>query len=166
MGDARTLPTAQYLRFESLREYEDRFDALIPRALSVIRVFERKLTPRYNSRERCALLREFLRGDAQRELRIVVHDADTLRDECPRLCELAADHHPRVQLRRTLAAARHAHDPCVIVDFSHYIHRFHHAWMRAAQGVDDLPGAQQLLDRYAELWEASAPVRWGRPAGL
>lgn len=166
MTDARSLPTAQYLRFESFRAYEDRFDALIPRALSVIRVFERRLSARYNSRERCTLLREFLRGDETRQLLVVIHEAASLAQDCPRLLDLALDHHPRVKIRQTLASARHAHDPCIVVDFSHYLHRFHYAAMRAAQGLDDLVGAQQLIDRYGELWEASAPVRYGPRAGL
>jgi hypothetical protein len=166
MSDAPSLPTARYLRFESYREYEDRFDALIPKALSVIRIFERRLTARYNSRERCDLLRAFLRGDPTRRVLVVVHEAEPLVRDCPRLLKLAVDHHPRLQIRRTLAAARHVHDPAIVVDFGHYLHRFHHAGMRAAQGLDDLAGAQQLIDRYGELWEASAPVSPGRPAGL
>jgi len=166
MSDHPPLPTAQYVRFESFREYEDRFDALIPRALAIIRVFERRLSARYNSRERCELLRAFLRGDPKRELLVVVHEARTLATDCPRLIRLALDLHPRVKIRQTLAAARQVYDPCVLVDFSHYLHRFHYAGMRAAQGLDDLVGAQQLIDRYGELWLAAAPVRCGPPAGL
>ena len=166
MTDARRLPTAQYVRFASFREYEDRFDALIPMALSAIRVFERRLSARHNSRERSTLLREFLRGDPKRELLVVVHEAEPLARDCPRLVQLALDHHPQVKIRKTLAAARQAHDPCMVVDFSHYLHRFHYASVRAAQGLDDLLGSRQLIDRYGELWEASAPVRYGAPAGL
>jgi hypothetical protein len=166
MTNARPLPEASYVRFESLREYEDRFDALVPKALSVIRVFERRLSARYNSSVRCALFRDFLREDPTRELFIVVHEAEPLARECPRLMKLALEHHPRVKIRQTVIAARHAHDPCMVVDFNHYLHRFHHASMRAAQGLDDLPGAQPLIERYGELWEASTPVRYGTLAGL
>lgn len=160
------LPTARYERFESFREYEDRLDALIPKALAVVRVFERRLPTRWNSRDRCRLLRDFLRGDETRGLMIVVHEAESLGRECPRLLELALDHHPRVKIHQTLASAKHVHDPCILVDFNHYLHRFHYSSMRAAQGVDDLPGTQQLMDRFEELWEATVPVRCGPPAGL
>jgi hypothetical protein len=71
-----------------------------------------------------------------------------------------------VELRRTTPAARRAEDPCMIVDFSHYLHRFHYASTRAAQGVDELAGAQQLIDRYEQIWESASPVHVGRPAGL
>jgi hypothetical protein len=166
MTNAPPLPEAGYVRFESLREYEDRFDALVPKALSVIRVFERRLSTRYNSSVRCALFRDFLRGDPARELFVVVHEAAVLARDCPRLMKLALEHHPRVKIRQTVIAARHAHDPCMVVDSNHYLHRFHHASMRAAQGLDDLPGVQPLIERYGELWEASTPVRYGAPAGL
>lgn len=160
------LPTARYERFEGFREYEDRFDALIPAALSVIRIFDRQLPTRYNERGRIALLRAFLRGDPARRVVIVVHEPEPLVRACPRLLELAVELHPRLEIRRTLGSARHAHDPCIVVDFGHYLHRFHHAGMRAAQGWDDLAGAQQLIDRFGELRESSTPVRAGRPAGL
>jgi len=157
---------ARYERFESFREYEERFDALLPHALGVIRVFKPRPSAHYNSRQRCELLQTFLLGDPARRLYIVVHEADALARLCPRLVALARRHHEQLKVRRTLAAASHVHDPHLIVDSGHYLHRFHHAGMRAAQGTDDVAGAQPLIDRYEELWEASAPVRVGPPAGL
>jgi hypothetical protein len=35
------------------------------------------------------------------------------------------------------------------------VHRFHYRFLRAAQGTNDVLGAQQLIDRHAELWDAS-----------
>ena len=52
---------------------------------------------------------------------------------------------------------RHVYDPFVIFDASHYLHRFHHERMRFARGLNEFAGAQQLLDRYTELWEVSTP---------
>lgn len=160
------LPTARYVRFDSYREYEDRLDALLPRALAVIRIFENRLSARYNSRARCDLLRAFLRGATTRRLLVVVHDATPIARDCPRLAALALACHTQVEIRRTQGAARLAHDPCLIVDLTHYLHRFHHAAMRAAQGTDDLAGAQALIDRYGEIWAASVPVRPASAAGL
>jgi hypothetical protein len=160
------LPSARFERFESFREYEDRLDALIPRALETIRIFEPRLGKRYNTLARCELLREFVAASPARRLSIVVHDADALARDCPRLLRLAQDYQPRVQLRRTLRAAAHARDPVAIVDIAHYLHRFHETYMRAAQGLDDLEGAAPLIDRYGELWAASAAIAAGGPAGL
>ena len=70
------------------------------------------------------------------------------------------------KIRLTPKMARHIYDPFVIFDASHYLHRFHHAHMRAAQGIHDVEGAQQLLDRHAELWEVSAAISVGSPGGL
>ena len=49
-------------------------------------------------------------------------------------------------------------DAFAIFDASHYLHRFHHDHMRFARGRDEIAGAQALLDRFDELWDASTPA--------
>ena len=84
----------------------------------------------------------------------------------PRVVDLMADFGHAVKIRQTPIMAHHICDPFVIFDASHYLQRFHHAHMRAAQGSHDMEGAQQLLDRHAELWEASTPVDPASVSGL
>ena len=72
------------------------------------------------------------------------------------------------KVRQTPRWARHVYDPFVIFDASHYLHRFHYERMRYARGLNELTGAQQLLDRYGELWDASKPAaatHRARPVG-
>ena len=71
-----------------------------------------------------------------------------------------------MSIRATLRAAKHVYDPFVIFDGSHYVHRFHHDHLRAAQGTNDVNGAQLLLDRFEEIWEASAPAVSADVSGL
>jgi hypothetical protein len=54
----------------------------------------------------------------------------------------------------------------VIFDASHYLHRFHYQHMRFARGRNEVVGAQQLLDRYEELWEASKAASTTSVLGL
>jgi len=159
-------PLYEYRRFESFREYENLFDALVPQTGSMIRVFERMLPAAWNSATRIALLREFLLRSHSNKLLIVLHLTDNIEREIPRLVELTARFGHAVKCRQTPRIAHHIYDPFAVFDASHYLHRFHHAHMRAAQGIHDVEGAQQLLDRHAELWEASAPVTLGGASGL
>jgi hypothetical protein len=166
MTQTGALPHAQYVRFVGVREYEERLDRLLTTALGVVRIFDEQLSRRYNDSQRCALLREFLRGGPGRQVRIVVHDARRVPADHPRLVQIAIEHPRAFSLRETLPIARHVYDPFVLVDGSHYLHRFHYSGMRCAQGTDEVSGATELGERFEALWEAAGAVRLGRPAGL
>jgi hypothetical protein len=152
------LPHAQYERFESLRELEDMFDELVGQTQGVIRIFERSLSLRYNTAERCALLRDFLRADPLNRIFVIVHDAQNMARGHPRFIALLQHFGHAAKLRQTPRSARHIYDSFSIFDASHYLHRFHNDHMRFARGRNELEGAQLLLDRYNELWEVSAPA--------
>jgi len=160
------LPHAQYERFESVRELEDMFDELIPRTQRVIRVFDKSLSARYNTPRRCELLREFLRADPLNRLFIVVHEVESLARTVPRFVTLLQHFGHVAKVRQSPRGARHIYDPFSIFDASHYLHRFHHERMRFARGLNELTGAQQLLDRYSELWEVSTPAAATSVLGL
>lgn len=151
------LPNAVYERGDSVREYEAMLDELIAQTQSVIRIFSKSLPPSFNSEARCAALRQFLRADPANRLYVIVHEIDELDRTCPRVVTLLQRFSHAAKLRRTPRWARHVYDAFAIFDASHYLHRFHHAHMRYARGLNELEGAQQLLERYGELWEASQP---------
>lgn len=159
-------PLSRYRRFESFREYESLFDAMVPQTESMIRVFDRVLSRAWNETARMLILREFLLKNRTNKLMVVLHAIDNIERELPRLSELALHFGHAVKIRQTPKIAHHIYDPFIIFDASHYLHRFHHAHMRAAQGSHDMEGTQQLLDRHVELWEASAPVILGNASGL
>jgi hypothetical protein len=152
---AGNLPDAVYRRFEGMREYEAIIDGLIPQTQRFIRVFDRTLPRAWNHPQRQESLRRFLLANRANRLLIVVHDAKPIEQECPRLIELLRQFGPAIRIHETLSLARHVYDPFVVFDASHYVHRFHYRFLRAAQGTNDVSGAQQLLDRFAEIWEAS-----------
>jgi hypothetical protein len=159
-------PLARYRRFESFREYEALFDDMVPKTQSMIRVFDRSLPRNWNDTARNALLREFLLRNRMNGLMIALHIVDNIESELPRLVELTMQFGHAVKIRQTPKMAHHIYDPFVVFDASHYLHRFHHAHMRAAQGSHDVEGAQQLLDRHTELWEAATPAFFTSVSGL
>lgn len=160
------LPHAQYHRFESMREYESMFDELVTNTQNVIRIFDRTLSAAYNSPLRCEALAAFLRADPLNRLHVVLHETEGLEQVCPRFIALLQRFNHVAKARQTPRWARHVHDPFVIFDASHYLHRFHYAHMRFARGRDEIEGAQQLLDRFGELWDASQPALGATVLGL
>lgn len=166
METSGNLPHAEYRRFESLREYEAVIDSLIPQTERVIRVFDKNLSRSYNSPQRCEALHQFLLASRTNRLIIVLHEVETVRRDCPRLIELLGSFAHAMSIRQTQQAARMIYDPFVIFDASHYVHRFHYDHMRAAQGSNDVVGTQQLLDRFSEIFESSAPAISANVSGL
>ncbi len=162
----RNLPHAGYRRFEGMREYESLIDEFIPQTLRVIRVFDKALSRDYDSPQRCDLLRQFLRASRVNRLFIVLHEVESVERRCPRFLELLQQFNHAVSIRQTLRAAKHVYDPFVVFDASHYVHRFHYDHLRAAQGTNDVLGAQQLIDRFAEISEAAAPAVSADVSGL
>jgi hypothetical protein len=163
---SNALPTTKYRRFESFREYETLFDEWIEKTQTVIRVFDRALPVTWNTATRCNLLHSFLRANPVNRLYVVLHETTALERHLPRVMELARDFGHAFKIRQSPQEARHLYDPFIIFDASHYLHRFHHAHMRAAIGTDDIEGARQLLERHTELWDASKPVTLGTNSGL
>lgn len=159
-------PNAQYRRFESNREYEALIDQMIPLTQRIIRVFDKSLSPGYNSPGRIELLRQFLLAARTNKLLIVVHESRRLPVEHPRLTELARQFSHACTIRETLKGAKHVYDPFIIFDGSHYLHRFHHAHMRAAQGLHDVIATQQLIERFDEISDCSGPPMAAHVTGL
>jgi hypothetical protein len=166
MEPTRNLPHARYRRFEGMREYEAVIDELIPQTQSRIRIFDRSLSRAYNSPERHELLRQFLLANRLNRLLIVLHETDKFDRHHPRMRRLLEQFTDAVSIRETQQPARHVYDPFVIFDASHYVHRFHYDYLRAAQGTHDVVGTQQLLDRFNEIWEASAAAVAPTVSGL
>lgn len=166
MTEKSALPGSQYRRFESFREYETLFDTLIPQTQSIIRVFDRVLPNAWNTRTRIDLLRQFLRLSPANRLQVILHDPGPIDRDLPRVADFNRDFGHAFKIRQTPRMAHHLYDPFIVFDASHYLHRFHHAHMRAAVGTHDVEGSQQLLERHTELWDVSRPVSFASPSGL
>ena len=165
-ADSGALPISRYRRFESFREYEILLDAKVPQTESAIRVFDRTLSQAWNQKSRIELLRQFLLKNRANKLMIVLHIADNIERELPRLADFVHYFSHNAKIRQTPKMAQQVYDPFVIFDASHYLHRFHYAHMRAAEGSHDVEPAQQFLDRHAELWDVSTPVTLSSVSGL
>ena len=111
-------------------------------------------------------MRQFLLANRPNRLLIVVHDAESIEHDCPRVVDLVRQFSAAVRIHQTLNLAKEVYDPFVVFDANHYVHRFHYRFLRAAQGTNDLIGTQQLLDRYAEIWDASALAVSAGTSGL
>ena len=159
-------PNAQYRRFESNREYETLIDRMIPLTQRIIRIFDKSLSRDYNGAARIELLRQFLLSARTNKLLVVVHESRQLQAEHPRLVDLARQFSHACTIRETLKAAKHVYDPFIVFDGSHYLHRFHHAHMRAAQGLHDAVATQQLIERFDEISECSGPPLAAHVTGL
>jgi hypothetical protein len=166
MPQTGNLPNAEYRRFEGMREYEAIIDGLIPQTQRIIRVFDNSLSREWNTPQRQEALRQFLLANRTNRLLIVVHDAEPVERERPRLVDLTKQFGTAVRIHQTQSLAKQIYDPFIVFDANHYLHRFHYRYLRAAQGTNDLIGTQQLLDRYAEIWEASALAVTANASGL
>ena len=160
------LPNAEYRRFEGTVEYEAVIEGLIPQTLRTIRVFDRSLSRAWSSSQRYETLRQFLLANRANRLLVVVHDAEPIERECPRMVDLVRQFSASVRIHETLSPAKHVYDPFAVFDSSHYVHRFHYRYLRAAQGTNDVIGAQQLIDRFSEIWDASAHAVSAGTSGL
>ncbi len=156
----------RYSRFESFKEYEALINTLLLQTETVVRVFDHTLPVAWNSMQREALLRQFLRRNPQNRLHLVLHETDDVVRKLPRLIKISRDFGHAFTIRRTPKTARHWCDAFITFDANHYLHRFHHARMRAAVGMHDIEATQQLRDRHLELWAVSTPVTFSAVGGL
>jgi hypothetical protein len=156
----------EHRSLEGNPEYEEAIDILLARPQRTLRIFDRQLSAGYNSIRRCELLRAFLLRSRANRLSIVVHDAGTLARDCPRLMSLLRQFSCAITIHETEAQAKRACDPIALADERDYLHRFHYDHARAVLALNDPQGANELLQRFDEIWEASAPAVSATTLGL
>jgi hypothetical protein len=148
------------------RDYAAAVDTVIARTMSRIRVFDRSLGRDYNSDTRCEALRSLLLADRSNRVRIVVHDVEHVRRDCPRLVALLRHFGHGIAIHRTTSIARGVYDAFCIADGSHYARRFHFDNPRGVLVFDDYEGSADLVQRFEEIWEASQPAVLPTTLGL
>jgi len=156
-------------RRESLlgqRAYAAAIDSVLARAIGRVRIFDRRLGRDFNDETRCGLLRALLLADRTNRVQIVVHDADNVRLDCPRLVQLVRHHGHGIAIHRTQSPARGVYDPFCVVDGSHYARRFHFDNPRGELVFDDADGSAELVQRFGEIWEVSQTAVTGTTLGL
>lgn len=156
----------QELPLSGLKEYEAAIDRVVALALGRVRIFDRRLGRDYNEAARNDSLRYLLLNNPATRIRIVVHEAENIRTECPRLVTLQRQFAHAVAIHRTQSLARGVYDPFCVVDGSHYARRFHYNSGRGILAVNDPERASDLVQRFDEIWEASQPAVTGTVLGL
>ena len=157
---------AELRKLQSNVEYEDALDRLFARPGRRLRIFDRQLGKGYNGVRRFELLRIFLLASRSHHLQIVLHDAANLQRDCPRLILLQRQFSHAVSIHETEPQAKGVYDPFAVMDERDYVHRFHYDDTRGLLGLDDPKDAHSFVQRFVEIWEASATAVSATTLGL
>jgi len=147
-------------------EYESAIDRILGLTLGRLRIFDRRLGRAYNSAQRMDLMRSLLLANKSNRIQIVVHEADNIRTDCPRLVALQRQFGHAMAIHRTQSLARGVYDPYCVADGSHYARRFHYDSPRGVLVLNDPEFAGDLVQRYQEIWDASQAAVTGTRLGL
>jgi hypothetical protein len=151
----------------SIAEQAAAIDDLILMARRHVRVFDQDLSQAgWNSAQRAERLTGFLRAARGRRLDIIVHDTRYVESACPRMVALLRTFSYAMSIFKTGDEAKIATDPLVIVDSTHYLHRFHFDQPRATLGIAQPEQTQPLANRFDEIWATGEPGISGTVLGL
>lgn len=99
-------------------------------------------------------------------LRIVVHRADYIERDCPRLLNLVARYGHRMAIRVTTPQYHNWQQPYMVVDDVHLVTRFHHDQPRGKICYASAAIAAPLLTRFETMWLHAQPGPTGASLGL
>lgn len=120
----------------------------------------------WNSSTRCEMLSSCLRRIPGARFDIIVHDTHWIESSGARLTALLLRHAHAMKIYRTGAAARAAMDPLLIVDDTHFVHRFHVDRTGGTLSIGSPERAKPLVERFDEIWETGEPGVTGTVLGL
>lgn len=156
----------QHRKIEGNAEYEDALDTLFGRPGRKLRIFDRQLGRGFAGAHRYELLRHFLLVSRANRIQVVLHDATNLQRDCARLILLLRQFSHALTIHETEPHAKRVYDPFVVMDERDYLHRFHYDDSRGLLALDDPHNAHGFVQRFEEIWEASAPALSGTTLGL
>jgi len=167
MGETPEKPILLRRQINGVAEYEEALDILIELARQHLRIFDYNLEDGgYNTLRRFELLRTFLLASRNNRLEIVLHDTDYLTRFCPRMINLFKQFSHAVTIMKTTPEAKSIYDPFAVADLTCYVHRFHYDDPHALLALNDVEGGHVLINRFAEIHEASAPAITATILGL
>ena len=120
----------------------------------------------WNTPARCDALSSYLRRMPGARLDIIVHDTRWFESSGGRLSVLLLRHAHAMKVYRTGNAARAAMDPLLIVDDTHFVHRYHVGRTGGTLSIGDPERAKPLVDRFDEIWATGEPGVTGTVLGL
>jgi hypothetical protein len=167
MTDASALPQPERLLFSTRREYRDAFDRLVALAERELRIFDADFSDlEINSPQKSELLRAFLLRSRTNRLYIAVHDAEYIRNRCPRLIELLRQFSDRMFIHQTEGEAARVQDCFVMADKLHVLRRPVRSQPRGSLKLGDEQEGLGMHLRFSEIWDSSVPAVSASTAGL
>jgi hypothetical protein len=160
-------PQPERLALSTRREYRDALERLSVLAQRELRIFDVDVSDlEINSRQKYELLRAFLLRGRDNRLYIAVHDADYIRNYCPRLLDLLRQFSNRMFIHQTQGEAARAQDSLVLADKLHFVRRPVQAQPRATLALNDDKESEDMLLRFSEIWGSSVPAVSATTSGL
>jgi tRNA U55 pseudouridine synthase TruB len=149
------------------REYRDALERLSVLAQRELRIFDADVSDlELNSPRKYELLRAFLVRGRNNRLYIAVHDADYIRNYCPRLLALLRQFSDCMFIHQTQGEAARAQDSFVLADQLHFVRRPVRAQPRATLALNDDKESEGMLLRFSEIWDSSVPAASATTSGL
>lgn len=99
-------------------------------------------------------------------LRIAVHDASFIKQDCPRLLNIVSRYAHRMSIRVTTPQYHSWQQPYMVVDDMHVVTRFHHDQARGKICYEASDVATPLLMRFETMWLHTQPGPTGAPLGI
>jgi hypothetical protein len=156
-----------YTLITSEAEYRRACDAILQRAQREILIFDRDLAAlQLDEKPRLEALEDFLRQDAVRRIRIVLHDPEPLERDAQRLRNLIFRFSHVIDVRQSPDNLRNLADTHILANESDGVRRFHADQPRSALILDDPGYIRPWLKRFEELWQLSHPCLRINTTGL
>ena len=165
--EALVQPRPERLALATRKEYREALERLIRLAQRELRIFDPDFSDlEIDSPQKCELLRAFLLAGSANRLFIAVHDADHIRNRCPRLLELLRRFSDRMFIHQTQGEAAGVHDCLVLADRLHFVRRPVCAQPRATLVLNDDEDSSGKYLRFSEIWDSSFPAVSANTSGL
>lgn len=156
-----------YTLLTSEADYRRACQTVLGRANHQILIFDRDLQSLGLEETSCLeLLAAFLRADAARRIRVVLHDPGPVEKNSPRLMRLIAHFSQVFLVRQSPDNLRHLADAHVLANEGDGLRRFHVDQARSALILDDPADLHPWRRRFEDLWELSHPCLTINTTGL
>ena len=154
-------------RLDTLPALVRAHDELITLARRHIKVFDIDLSwGGWNELARYEALSWYLRNVPGARFDIIVHDTRWIESSGARIMALLSRHGQAMKIYRTGYGARAAMDPLVVVDDTHFLHRFHVDRVGGRLSIGSPELAKPLVERFDEIWATGEPGVTGTVLGL
>ena len=138
----------------SWTDYAAAAERLLAKASRSVDIFDQDLASlRLERPATIASLTHFLRASPSSTLRIVVHTADALRTQHPRLINLLSLFAHKFQVFETPAHLANLADSMLLVDQESALIRFHRDHARSKEIIADPTEVKPYCKRFEDLWE-------------